>query len=79
MRRVLTSALPSGLVVGIATFVSYLVAYKGRHATWQQQDQASTAALITLLVTAVWVLAVAARPYQWWRLALVVGSAWRMW
>ena len=71
----LTSALPSGLVVGVATFVSYLVAYKGRHATWQQQDQATTAALITLLVTAVWVLAVAARPYQWWRLALVVGSA----
>ena len=25
-------------------------------------------------MTAVWVLAVAARPYQWWRLALVVGS-----
>jgi len=74
VRRVLTSALPSGLVVGVATFVSYLVAYKGRHATWQQQDQASTAALITLLVTAVWVLAVAARPYQWWRLALVIAS-----
>jgi cation-transporting P-type ATPase E len=75
VRRVLTSALPCGLVVGVATFSSYLVAYKGRHASWQQQDQASTAALITLLVTAVWVLAVAARPYQWWRLALVVGSA----
>jgi cation-transporting P-type ATPase E len=75
VRRVLTSALPSGLVVGVTTFASYLVAYKGRHATWQQQDQASTAALITLLVTAVWVLAVAARPYQWWRLALVLGSA----
>jgi cation-transporting P-type ATPase E len=74
VRRVLTSALPSGLVVGVATFVSYLVAYKGRHATWQQQDQASTAALITLLVTALWVLAVVARPYQWWRLALVIAS-----
>lgn len=74
VRRVLTSALPAGLVVGSATFVSYLAAYRGRHATWQQQDQASTAALITLLVTALWVLAVVARPYQWWRLALVVGS-----
>ena len=74
VRRVVTSALPSGLVVGVATFVSYLVAYKGRHATWQQQDQASTAALITLLVTALWVLAVVARPYQWWRLALVIAS-----
>jgi cation-transporting ATPase E len=74
VRRVLTSALPSGLVVGVATFVSYLVAYHGRHATWQQQTQASTGALITLLVTALWVLAVAARPYEWWRLALVISS-----
>jgi cation-transporting P-type ATPase E len=74
VRRVLTSALPSGLVVGLATFVTYLMAYKGRHATFQQQDQASTAALITLLVTALWVLAVVARPYQWWRVALVGAS-----
>ncbi|SPM34739.1 Magnesium-transporting ATPase (P-type) [Mycobacterium rhizamassiliense] len=71
VRRVLTSALPSGIIVGTATFVSYLLAYHGRHATFQQQDQASTAALITLLVAAVWVLAVVARPYQWWRVALV--------
>ncbi|OBS01982.1 magnesium-transporting ATPase [Mycobacterium gordonae] len=75
VRRVLTSALPAGLVVGIATFATYLSAYNGRHATSVQQDQASTAALITLLVTAVWVLAVAARPYEWWRLALVIASA----
>ncbi len=75
VRRVLTSALPFGIVVGIATFASYLTAYRGRHAAWVQQDQASTAALITLLVTALWVLAVAARPYQWWRLGLVIASA----
>ncbi len=74
VRRVLTSALPSGLIVGSATFASYLVAYHGRHATFQQQEQASTAALITLLTTALWVLAVVARPYQWWRLALVIVS-----
>lgn len=72
VRRVMTAALPSGVVVGVATFVSYLVAYQGRAATPEQQTQASTGALITLLVTAVWVLAVVARPYQWWRLAVVV-------
>ncbi|MDT5184748.1 MAG: cation-transporting P-type ATPase [Mycobacterium sp.] len=71
VRRVMTSALPSGLVVGIATFTSYLVAYQGRDATEVQQTQASTAALITLLVSSVWVLAVVARPYEWWRVALV--------
>ena len=75
VRRVMTSALPSGLVVGAATFASYLLAYEGRAATETEQAQASTAALITLLVGALWVLAVVARPYEWWRVALVVVSA----
>jgi cation-transporting ATPase E len=74
VRRVMTSALPSGVVVGIATFISYLAAYQGREPTQTQQTQASTAALITLLVTMVWVLAVVARPYEWWRVALVALS-----
>jgi cation-transporting ATPase E len=75
VRRVMTSALPSGLVVGIATFASYLLAYEGRAATETEQTQASTAALITLLVGALWVLAVVARPYEWWRVVLVAVSA----
>jgi cation-transporting ATPase E len=75
VRRVMTSALPSGLVVGIATFTSYLLAYQGRESSLIEQTQASTAALITLLVSAVWVLAVVARPYEWWRVALVALSA----
>jgi cation-transporting ATPase E len=70
----MTSALPSGLVVGIATFTSYLLAYQGRASTVLEQTQASTVALITLLVSAVWVLAVVARPYEWWRVALVAAS-----
>src|SRR5262249_18010477 len=56
VRRVMTAALPSGIVIGIATFVSYLVAYQGRAASPEQQTQASTGALITMLLTAVWVL-----------------------
>ncbi|WP_231992622.1 cation-translocating P-type ATPase [Mycobacterium sp. 1164985.4] len=74
VRRVMTAALPSGLVIGVATFISYLAAYQGREATPVEQTQASTAALITLLVGAIWVLAVVARPYQWWRVALVAVS-----
>ena len=70
----MTSALPSGVVVGVATFTSYLLAYQGRAATTTEQTQASTAALITLLVSAIWVLAVVARPYEWWRVALVAVS-----
>ncbi|WP_197415884.1 HAD-IC family P-type ATPase [Mycobacterium sp. IS-1742] len=75
VRRVMSAALPSGLMVGTATFTSYLLAYQGRAASETEQVQASTAALITLLVTAVWVLAVVARPYEWWRVALVGVSA----
>lgn len=74
VRRVMTSALPSGIVVGAATFTSYLVAYQGRAATAVEQTQASTAALITLLVSAVWALSVVARPYEWWRVLLVAVS-----
>ncbi|HEY0215290.1 MAG TPA: HAD-IC family P-type ATPase, partial [Cellulomonas sp.] len=58
VRRVLTAALPSGVVVGLATFVSYLVAYPGDAASAAERTQASTAALVTLLVGALWVLCV---------------------
>jgi cation-transporting P-type ATPase E len=73
-RRVMTAAVPNGAVVGIATFACYLLAFRGAAATPAQQMQASTSALITLLVIAVWVLAVVARPYSWWRVVLVALS-----
>jgi cation-transporting ATPase E len=75
VRRVMTAALPAGAVVGISTFVSYLLAYPGRDGTQAEQTQASTGALITLLIGAMWVLAVVARPYHWWRVGLVAASA----
>ena len=75
VRRVMTAALPAGLVIGASTYTCYLINNPGRDATSVQQTQASTGALITLLIGALWVLAVVARPYQWWRIALVVGSA----
>ena len=37
-----------------------------------QQLQASTAALIALLMSATWVLSTVARPYVWWRAGLVI-------
>jgi cation-transporting ATPase E len=75
VRRVMTSALPAGTVIGLSTFICYLLAYPGRDGTDIQQTQASTGALITLLIGAVWVLAVVARPYELWRIALVAGAA----
>lgn len=73
-RRVMTAAVPNGAVAGIATFGCYLIAFWAAGSTPIDQVQASTSALITLLVIAVWVLAVVARPYTWWRVALVALS-----
>ena len=67
--------LPAGTIIGLATFITYLIGYPGKAGSLAAQTQASTAALITLLIGAVWVLAVVARPYQWWRIALVAASA----
>ncbi|HEY0187350.1 MAG TPA: HAD-IC family P-type ATPase [Cellulomonas sp.] len=75
VRRVLGQALPSGLVVGLTTFASYLLAYPSAGADEAARTRASTAALVTLLVGALWVLCVVARPLQWWRVALVAVSA----
>ena len=74
VRRVMTSALPSGVLIGLSTYASYLLAYPGAAGTAAEQNRASTAALITLLIGALWVLAVVARPYQWWRVGLVAVS-----
>lgn len=73
-RRVMAAAVPNGAVAGIATFGCYLLASWAAGSTPIDQVQASTSALITLLVIAVWVLAVVARPYTWWRVVLVALS-----
>lgn len=75
--RVLRLAVPSGVVIGVMTFVAYLVAYNNPDrglGVEDQQVQTGTTALITLLVIAVWVLAIVARPWSWWKIVLVAGS-----
>ena len=81
--RVLRLAAPSGVAVGLATFLCYLMVNPGGSglslgdktmAMSVEQIQASTAALITLLVGSLWVLGIIARPYNWWKLILVAVS-----
>lgn len=72
--RVLRLAIPSGVVIGVMTFIAYLIAYQGAAETETQKVQAGTTALITLLVIAVWVLAIVARPWAWWKIVLIGGS-----
>ncbi|EOM77733.1 HAD family hydrolase [Rhodococcus rhodnii] len=73
--RVLRLAIPSGVIIGVTTFVAYLLVYAGPDQTQQQKEQAGTAALVTLIMIALWVLAVVARPYTWWKIVLLAGSA----
>ncbi len=72
--RVLRLAVPSGSVIGVMTFIAYLISYRGAGQTETQQVHASTTALITLLIIAVWVLAIVARPWAWWKVVLIAGS-----
>jgi cation-transporting ATPase E len=64
VRRVMMAAVPNGAVAGVARFGCYLLAYWAAGAAPIDQVQVSTSALITLLVIAVWVLAVVARPWD---------------
>ncbi|MFF2557191.1 HAD-IC family P-type ATPase [Nocardia sp. NPDC058058] len=72
--RVMRLAIPSGLVIGVMTFIAYLIAYQGPDAGETAKVQAGTTALITLLIIAVWVLAIVARPWNWWKMLLIAGS-----
>ena len=69
--RVMRLALPSGIIIGVTTFVTYVIVHTSYDVT---REQESTTALITLIMIALWVLAVVARPYTWWKLVLIGGS-----
>ena len=70
--RVLRFAVPSGIACAAATFAAYLTA---RLTPGSGLVADRTTAVITLSATALWVLALVARPYTWWRIALVAAMA----
>ncbi|KUJ53705.1 magnesium-transporting ATPase [Streptomyces sp. NRRL F-5122] len=72
VRRVMRYSIPGGAVAAIATFVTYMVArhhYTGPGAL----DAETSAATLTLFLISMWVLAIVARPYTWWRVLLVAA------
>ncbi|GAA4555000.1 HAD-IC family P-type ATPase [Streptomyces collinus] len=74
VRRVMRYAIPGGVVAAAATFATYLLArehYTGPGAL----DAETSAATLTLFLISMWVLAIIARPYTWWRIALVASMA----
>ena len=70
--RVLRFAVPAGVACAAAAFCSYLIARLDASGGLIADR---TTALITLAATSLWVLALVARPYRWWRVALVVAMA----
>ncbi|MFD9727194.1 HAD-IC family P-type ATPase [Streptomyces sp. NPDC059072] len=70
VRRVMRYAIPGGVIAGTATFVSYLIA-RAYYTGPDSLNAETSAATLTLFLTSMWVLAIIARPYTWWRVALV--------
>ncbi len=70
--RVMRTAIPAGVIVAVASLVSYVLTYPGAGADQVDRTQASTAALVTLIAIALWVLALVARPFVPWKVALVL-------
>jgi len=68
VRRVLRLAVPGGVIAGTATFAAYMLA-RSNPTTDLEAD--TSVATLTLFLVAIWVLAIVARPYTWWRLALI--------
>ncbi|MDQ0961002.1 cation-transporting ATPase E [Streptomyces sp. B4I13] len=72
VRRVMRYSVPGGVIAGAATFVTYLIAR--HHYTGAGSLEAETsAATLTLFLVSMWVLAIIARPYTWWRVLLVAS------
>ncbi|WP_223775302.1 HAD-IC family P-type ATPase [Streptomyces sp. 135] len=70
VRRVMRYAIPGGVIAGVATFTTYLLArhhYEGAGA----REAETSAATLALFLIAMWVLAIIARPYTWWRIGLI--------
>ncbi|MFC6062764.1 HAD-IC family P-type ATPase, partial [Streptomyces ochraceiscleroticus] len=72
VRRVMRYAIPSGLITGAAAFAMYLLARSHYSGPGALRSETSVATL-TLFLTALWVLAIIARPYTWWRIGLVLA------
>ena len=70
--RTLRLAVPSGVVAGLAAVTTYLLVLGGRTVPVPADR---TAVVITLCTTTLWVLLLVAKPYVWWKVALVGSMA----
>jgi cation-transporting P-type ATPase E len=71
--RVMRMAIPAGIVIATATFTAYLLARGDGGPPQIERIQDATTAWLTLTSIALWVLAIVARPYAWWKIGLLLG------
>jgi cation-transporting ATPase E len=74
LRRVMSFSIPSGVVVAVTTFITYLLV-RTAGTDPAAAMQASTATLLTLMIAGAWVMIATARPYQWWKLVMIGACA----
>ncbi len=72
--RVMRLGLPAGLIIAGVTFATFVLTRSAAPQDAAGGMQASTATLAALIVAATWLLSVVARPYEWWKLALIAAS-----
>jgi cation-transporting ATPase E len=72
VRRVMRYSIPGGAVAAVATFVTYLIA-RHHYSGPGSLEAETSAATLTLFLISMWVLAIVARPYTWWRIGLVAA------
>ncbi|OIK04004.1 HAD-IC family P-type ATPase [Streptomyces monashensis] len=72
VRRVMRYSIPGGVMCGAATFVTYLIA-RHYYGDGRELGAETSAATLTLFLISMWILAIVARPYTWWRVTLVAA------
>lgn len=65
LRRILLSALPAGLLLGIGSLSAYLL-------VGEATTRGQSAATVVIIVGGLWILGITARPFNWWRVLLLV-------
>ncbi|WP_293791144.1 HAD-IC family P-type ATPase [uncultured Corynebacterium sp.] len=72
VQRVLSLAIPSGVLIGSICVAMWIIIYPGADVPEIQRQQAGTAVLVALIIMGLWVLGIVARPLVWWKVLLLV-------
>ncbi|MGV0383319.1 HAD-IC family P-type ATPase [Corynebacterium sp. 22_2729] len=72
VQRVLSLAIPSGVLIGSICVAMWIIIYPGADVPEIQRQQAGTAVLVALITMGLWVLGIVARPLVWWKVLLLV-------